>query len=65
MSVAKRLISVTAASWARIAVNMLSQLLLVPVYLIYWDVSTYGIWIAIQALVNILSMVDFGHQTFL
>lgn len=44
---------------------MVSQLVLVPVYLSYWNVETYGVWIAIQALVSILSTLDQGHQTFL
>ena len=65
MSVAARLISGSAASWAQIAVAMVSQIVLVPVYLVYWDVKTYGIWLAIQAIISVLSMLDFGHQTFL
>ncbi len=65
MSVAARLISGSAASWAQIAVTLITQIALVPVYLVYWDVRTYGIWLAIQALVSIISMLDFGHQTFL
>jgi len=65
MSVAARLISGSAASWAQIAVAIATQIVLVPVYLVYWDVRTYGIWLAIQALVSLISMLDFGHQTFL
>lgn len=65
MSSAKRVISGSLASWMRIGITMISQLILVPVYLTYWDVTTYGIWIAIQALVSIISVMDQGHQTFL
>jgi len=65
MSTTKRLISGSAASWARIAVTMLTQLALVPIFLTYWDVKTYGIWIAIQALVNMLSTLDRGYNDFL
>lgn len=65
MSVAARLISGSAASWAQIAVNMIAQLALVPIYLLHWNVKTYGIWLAILAMVNFLSMVDYGHQQFL
>ena len=65
MSVAARLISGSAASWAQIAVGLVTQIALVPVYLVYWDVRTYGIWLAIQAMVMMISMLDFGHQTFL
>lgn len=65
MSTASRLISGSAASWARIGVTLLTQLVLVPVYLTYWDVETYGVWIAVLTLVSTLSMFDFGHQTYL
>lgn len=65
MSTTKRLISGSAASWARIAVTMVTQLALVPIFLSYWDVKTYGIWIAIQALVVLLSTLDKGYNDFL
>lgn len=65
MSTASRLISGSAASWMRIGVTMLSQIALVPLYLNYWSVETYGVWLAIQALVAIMTMMDLGHQTFL
>jgi O-antigen/teichoic acid export membrane protein len=65
MSTAARLISGSAASWVQIAVNMGSQVILVPVYLNYWDAETYGVWLAIQGIMNTLSMLDLGHQNFL
>ncbi|WP_276374004.1 hypothetical protein [Chryseolinea sp. H1M3-3] len=65
MSTAARLISGSAASWAQIAVNMASQIVLVPIYLSYWDAETYGVWLAIQGIMNTLSMLDLGHQNFL
>ncbi|MET0461564.1 MAG: hypothetical protein ABW007_00365 [Chitinophagaceae bacterium] len=65
MSTAKRVISGSIASWMRIGITMVSQLVLVPVYLSYWDVTTYGIWIAIQAFVSVISVLDQGHQAFM
>ncbi|MBA4055109.1 MAG: hypothetical protein C0490_10380, partial [Marivirga sp.] len=65
MSTASRLISGSAASWMRIGIIMVSQIALVPLYLNYWSVETYGVWLAIQALVAIMTMMDLGHQTFL
>lgn len=65
MSTASRLISGSAASWVQIAVNMASQIVLVPIYLIYWDAETYGVWLAIQGMMITLSMLDVGHQNFL
>ena len=65
MSTAARLISGSAASWAQIAVNMGSQIVLVPIYLSYWDAETYGVWLALQGIMSMLSMLDYGHQHFL
>ena len=65
MSTAARLISGSAASWVQIAVTMASQIVLVPIYLNYWDVETYGVWLAIQGIMSVLSMLDYGHQNFL
>lgn len=65
MSTAARLISGSVASWARIGVTLMSQMALVPLYLTYWDVSTYGTWLAIQALASLLVNLDLGHQEFL
>ena len=65
MSTASRLISGSAASWAQIAVTMISQMVLVPIYLSHWSVVTYGTWLAVQALVSIITTLDYGHQEFL
>ncbi|MGC3943259.1 MAG: hypothetical protein QM762_01760 [Chryseolinea sp.] len=65
MSTAKRLISGSLASWVTIGVNMAAQIVLVPIYLNYWDAKTYGIWLAVQAIMSTLSMLDYGHQNFL
>lgn len=65
MSTASRLISASAASWIRIGITMSAQLLLVPLYLKFWGVEPYGIWLAIQALVNLMTLIDMGHQNYL
>lgn len=65
MSVTKRLISGSAATWAQIAVSIATQIAIVPIYLNYWSVKTYGLWIAIQTIVVFLSMLDYGHQQYL
>jgi O-antigen/teichoic acid export membrane protein len=62
---ASRLISGSLASWALIAVTIVSQIALVPIYLTYWSVEEYGIWLAIQAIISVLSTVDVGYQNFL
>ncbi len=65
MSTSARIISGSAASWIRILINLVTQMALVPIYLSYWNVKTYGIWIATQAFINIVSILDLGHQNFL
>lgn len=65
MQVASRLISGTIASWIRIGITMLFQLVFTPLYLTYWNVETYGIWLAIQAFIGIVATLDTGHQTYL
>ena len=65
MSITSRLISGSAASWARIAVTMISQIAFVPIYLSYWDIETYGLWLAIQTFTSIMSTLDIGYQEFL
>ena len=65
MSTATRIFSGSVASWAQIAVTMAAQIALVPIYLSHWNLLTYGIWLAIQSLVSLISTIDFGHQEFL
>lgn len=65
MSVSSRLISGTAASWVQIGVNMMTQLALVPLYLTYWNVETYGLWLAVIAFATLVNSLGFGHQEYL
>ncbi|TGD82223.1 hypothetical protein [Hymenobacter wooponensis] len=65
MSTASRLISGSAASWVQIGVTVISQMALVPLYLSHWSVVTFGVWIAIQTLGSVISILDLGHQEFL
>jgi O-antigen/teichoic acid export membrane protein len=64
MSTAVRLISGSAAAWARIIITMISQVVLVPIYLTYWSAEQYGVWIAIQSLVIVLTLLDMGHHMY-
>lgn len=65
MSVSARLISGTVASWVQIAITLLSQVILVPLYLTYWDVKTYGVWLAMIAFTGVLNTLDLGYQEYL
>ena len=65
MSVSSRLISGTTASWMQIGVTLITQLTLVPLYLSYWDVTTYGLWLAVLALSALLTSLDLGFQEYI
>ncbi|QXV64850.1 hypothetical protein INP83_17445 [Mucilaginibacter sp. 21P] len=65
MSIARRLINGSLASWSQILITVFTQVLLVPVYLSSWDIKTYGLWLAIQALSTLLTTIDIGHHSFL
>lgn len=65
MSVSARLLSGTVASWAQIAITMVTQIVLVPLYLSYWSVSTYGLWLAIISFSGLLNSLDIGYQEYL
>jgi O-antigen/teichoic acid export membrane protein len=65
MSTAARLVSGSMASWAQIAVTIIAQVVLVPIYLSHWSVKTYGIWLAIQGITSALSMLDMGYQSYI
>ncbi|HKG05825.1 MAG TPA: hypothetical protein VKB19_05170 [Pedobacter sp.] len=65
MSVSARLISGTVASWVQIGITLITQVLLVPLYLTYWNVDTYGLWLAVIAFTGILNSLDLGYQEYL
>ncbi len=42
----------------------LYSMLLIPLLIRFWDNKTYGAWIAIYAMYNLIQTVEFGHNTF-
>ncbi|MFD2284845.1 hypothetical protein GJU39_19805 [Pedobacter petrophilus] len=65
MSASKRILSGTIASWVQIAVAMAAQILLVPLYLSFWDAATYGLWLAVLSFSSLLSAFDLGFQEYM
>ncbi len=65
MTAIKRLVTGSATAWVQLGVAMSAQIALVPLYLSYWDRETYGIWLAIQAVIGLTTLFDAGHQNFL
>ena len=65
MSVTSRLISGSVASWIHIGITLATQIALVPLYLTYWSIETYGLWLAVLSLGTLLTALDFGYQEYL
>jgi O-antigen/teichoic acid export membrane protein len=65
LSTTSRLISGSAAHWIQIGVTVFSQLAFVPIYLSHWTPSTFGIWLAIQALMGVITRLDFGYHEYI
>jgi O-antigen/teichoic acid export membrane protein len=64
MSSLNRFLSASAAAWVRILLTVLTQVLLVPVFLTHWSVEQYGCWLIIQTIVGLSSMLSSSHQNF-
>jgi O-antigen/teichoic acid export membrane protein len=65
MTALNRIASGSLASWSRIGVTLISQVVLVPVYLTYWPPETYGVWLALQAFYAVSIIFGMAHLTFL
>ena len=61
--IAARALRGTLALSAVVVVNILGQLLLVPLAIRYWGAATYGEWVSLSALVAALALADLGVQT--
>jgi len=65
MSSLNRFLSASAAAWVKILLTVLTQVLLVPVFLAHWSVEEYGCWLLIQTIVGVSSMLSASHQNFI
>ena len=63
-SAARRIMSASGASWARIAFTVFAQLALVPLYLSAWGSETYGAWLLLQTVWGTITIIDLGHQDY-
>ena len=62
-SIAGRLASGAGAYGYAQAVSIGTQLVSLPLFLHYWDMATYGTWLALTALPFYLSLADAGIST--
>ena len=65
MTTMLRLTSASLASWMRIGITLCSQIVLLPVYLSYWDRKTYGVWLAIQSTISLTTLPDTAYSNYL
>ena len=65
MSIIRRIISGSLASWSSLLFTLIIQISLVPLYLVSWDKDTYALWIAILSLSSILTILDKTFQNYL
>jgi O-antigen/teichoic acid export membrane protein len=65
LSVIKRIASGSLASWMSIFVTLLIQVGLVPLYLKYLGHDIYGLWLVIQSIATLLTILDKSFQNYL
>ena len=58
-----RMLHGTGAGAVAYGLGIGSNLLLLPLYLRYWSVASYGEWMALYSVVNYLANLDFGVTT--
>jgi len=59
----RRIIAGMSANSFGMAISIGIQLLSLPLFLHYWDTSTYGVWLMLSAVPAYLSMADVGMVT--
>src|ERR1700735_5691477 len=64
MGILTRIVKVMAALMSSNVVNLITKLLLPPVFLFRYGTTLYGEWIALSGAVAYLSTLNFGIQTF-
>lgn len=65
MSAFKRVASGSLAMWSRMGLSILSQVLMVPIFLTYWSTKQYGAWLALQSVYSLITILDTAYQTYL
>lgn len=48
------------ANFFGVGVQLFTQILLIPLFLIFWDINTYGDWIILTAISSFFAMSDIG-----
>ena len=64
MSIAQRVVKVSAVTWLSTVLSMGMQLVSVPVCLHFWGRGTYGVWLALFAAFTMMRTIDGGYVTY-
>jgi O-antigen/teichoic acid export membrane protein len=64
LSLARRVTQGAGANLLGQGINVIGQLVQVPLLLAVWGTSKYGEWLSLSAIVAYLSLLDFGVQTY-
>lgn len=56
----KRMVAGTAVTYLNTGISLLSNLILVPMYLYYLGKETYGLWLVVLSIVSYLGFSNFG-----
>ena len=64
MSLVRRVLSGSLASWTKIGLNVAVQIALVPVYLSHWSLEQYGCWLVIQAIGPFVNVLSVAHHNY-
>lgn len=65
MSTIKRVVSGSLATWCKLALTIVSHIVVVPLYLSHWDAETYGIWLSLISATSLITVFDGGHHAYL
>jgi O-antigen/teichoic acid export membrane protein len=63
-SIERRTMESVVANIFLFGINILQNIVVVPILLRSWGVEKYGVWIALFALFTILQTLDIGHQNY-
>ncbi len=63
-TVERRTLNSTLFGFIQFGLTFIQSILLVPLLLSHWGKEKYGIYIAVFAFLQLLRIIDFGHQTF-
>ncbi|MBU3611172.1 hypothetical protein ICN32_11470 [Polynucleobacter wuianus] len=53
------------ASWVRIGITLISQIIMVPLFLNSWEIKTYGAWLLLHSTWAIINIMDLSYHDYI